>query len=83
MSDDLNGVMRGVMVVMFLGVGLVICAKTDERAKICLSTQSIALGRVALPFSWREEITLKVSVISGSAMVGWGCVWDDTGGGKR
>lgn len=41
MSDDLNGVMRGVMVVMFLGVGLVICAKTDERAKICLSTQSI------------------------------------------
>jgi hypothetical protein len=41
-SDDLNGVMRGVMVVMFLGVGLVICAKTDERAKICLSTQSIA-----------------------------------------
>jgi len=42
-SDDLNGVMRGVMVVMFLGVGLVICAKTDERAKICLSTQSIVV----------------------------------------
>ncbi len=42
MSDDLNGVMRGVMVVMFLGVGLVICARTDERAKICLQTQSIA-----------------------------------------
>eukprot|EP00984_Skeletonema_dohrnii_P026026 scaffold15286_cov105-Skeletonema_dohrnii-CCMP3373.AAC.1 len=28
------------------------------------------------------ESTLKVSVISGSAMVGWGCVWDDRGGGK-
>ena len=60
MSDDLNGVMRGVMVVMFLGVGLVICAKTDERAKICLSTQSICILLLLLLF---QTSTLHVRVL--------------------
>lgn len=30
-----------------------------------------------------DGATLKFSVISCSAMVGWRCVWDDRGGGKR